>query len=88
MVKCGNDSTSNVILSNETSVSGEKPLHFFLERYMDAYALEVKEFVNAIEHNMTPPVTVVDGLRPVIMGLAAKKSMEEHRPVRLDEIVF
>jgi myo-inositol 2-dehydrogenase/D-chiro-inositol 1-dehydrogenase len=88
MVKCGNDSTSNVILSNETSVSGEKPLHFFLERYMDAYALEVKEFVNAIEHNMTTPVTVVDGLRPVIMGLAAKKSMEEHRPVRLDEIVF
>ena len=29
-------------------VEGEKPLYFFLERYMDAYANEVKAFVECV----------------------------------------
>ena len=28
-----------------------------------------------------------DGLKPVLMGLAAKKSSEEHRPVKISEIM-
>jgi len=31
-------------------------------------------------------VTGHDGRAPVVMGLAARKSFDEHRPVRLDEI--
>ena len=29
----------------------------------------------------------MDGLKPVLMGLAAKKSLEEHRPVKISEIM-
>ena len=31
---------------------------------------------------------VEDGLKPVLMGIAAKKSVLEHRPVKLSEIEF
>jgi myo-inositol 2-dehydrogenase/D-chiro-inositol 1-dehydrogenase len=33
-----------------------------------------------------PPVTGSDGRIPVVMGLAAKKSYQENRPVKLWEI--
>ena len=65
---------------------GEKPLYFFLERYMAAYAKEIKCFIDAIEKDTDTPLGVMDGLEPVLMGLAAKKSLEEHRPVKISEI--
>lgn len=43
-------------------------------------------FIDAIENNTDTPLGVEDGLKPVIMGLAAKKSVEEHRPVKISEI--
>ena len=42
--------------------------------------------------DMTPkpatptPVNANDGLQPVLIGLAAKKSVDEHRPVKIAEI--
>ena len=53
---------------------------------MDAYGKEVEAFVDAIEKNTDTPLGVEDGLKPVLMGLAAQKSLREHRPVRIDEI--
>ena len=55
---------------------------------MAAYAQEISEFVAAIENDTETPVGVEDGLKPVLMGLAAKKSVEEHRPVKISEIQF
>ena len=88
MVANANDSVSNAVISNADGVTGEKPLFFFLERYMAAYAQEISEFVAAIENDTETPVGVEDGLKPVLMGLAAKKSVEEHRPVKISEIQF
>lgn len=86
MVAVTNDSASSAVISNAEGVTGEKPLHFFLERYMAAYAKEIKCFIDAIEKDTDTPLGVMDGLEPVRMGLAAKKSLEEHRPVRISEI--
>ncbi len=86
MVATGNDTASAAVISNVDGVTGEKPLHFFLERYMDAYAKEIKCFIEAIENDSETPLGVEDGLQPVLMGLAAKKSLEEHRPVKISEI--
>ena len=88
MVATGNDSASMAVISNENGVTGEKPLYFFLERYMAAYAKEVKCFIKAIEEDTDTPLGVMDGLQPVLMGLAAKKSLEEHRPVKISEITM
>ena len=87
MVATANDSASLAVISNAGGVTGEKPLYFFLERYMAAYAKEVKAFIKAIEEDADIPVGVADGLQSVLMGLAAKKSWEEHRPVKISEII-
>ncbi len=86
MAAIDNDSRSLTKISNAQGVTGEKPLFFFLERYMDAYGKEVSEFIKAIVEGKDTPLGVEDGLKPVLMGLAAKKSLEEHRPVKISEI--
>lgn len=86
MVATANDTLSSAVLSTEAGVTGEKPLYFFLERYMDSFAKEMNCFIDAIENNTDTPLGVVDGLKPVMMGLAAKKSLMEHRPVKISEI--
>ena len=43
-------------------------------------------FVDAVLHDTPVPVTGYDGRVPVVMALAAQKSLAEHRPVRLSEI--
>jgi myo-inositol 2-dehydrogenase/D-chiro-inositol 1-dehydrogenase len=55
---------------------------------MQSFATEVKGFINAIENDTDTLVGVEDGLKPVLMGIAAKKSVLEHRPVKLSEIEY
>ncbi|WP_313070923.1 inositol 2-dehydrogenase [Lacrimispora sp.] len=88
MVATANDTESSAILSTADGVTGEKPLYFFLERYMQSFAKEVNCFIEAIENNTDTPLGVLDGLKPVLMGIAAKKSVEEHRPVKISEITM
>lgn len=88
MVATANDTLSTAVLSNAEGVTGEKPLYFFLERYMQSFATEVKGFISAIENDTDTLVGVEDGLKPVLMGIAAKKSVLEHRPVKLSEIEY
>ncbi len=88
MVATANDTESSAVLSTADGVTGEKPLYFFLERYMQSFAKEVNCFIEAIENNTDTPLGVLDGLKPVLMGIAAKKSVKEHRPVRISEITM
>lgn len=87
MVSVSNDTTSSAVISNSEGVMGEKPLYFFLERYMQSYAKEIRAFVQAIEQDTETPLGITDGLEAVRMGLAAKKSLAEHRPVKMAEIM-
>ena len=47
---------------------------------------EMKAFFEALNNDQAPPVTGNDGLAPVLIGLAAKKSLAEGRPVKISEI--
>ncbi len=86
MVTIDNNRANSHVYSNATGVHSEKPLYFFLERYMDAYAEEIRQFVACLVEDKVPPVSGVDGRIPVVMGLAAWKSYQENRPVQLSEI--
>lgn len=88
MVATTNDTESSAVLSTADGVTGEKPLYFFLERYMQSFAKEVNCFIQAIENDTDTPLGVLDGLKPVLMGIAAKKSVKEHRPVKISEITM
>ncbi len=83
-----NDMPSTAVLSTVDGVAGEKPLYFFLERYMASFSKEVSLFADAILNDTDVPVNINDGLQPVLIGKAAKKSLEENRPVRISEITF
>ena len=85
-VAIGNDTDSLAVISNADGVTAEKPKLFFLERYMGAYTAEVNSFIQAVENDTPTEVNVVDGLKPVLIGLAAKLSLKENRPVKIKEI--
>ncbi len=86
MVQAHNNTPDNDVYFNADGVHSAKPLYFFLERYMESFIVEMKEFVQSIRENTSPLVTGIDGRIPVVMGMAAKKSYLEHRPVRLSDI--
>ncbi|MDE5911540.1 MAG: inositol 2-dehydrogenase [Clostridia bacterium] len=86
-VAISNDCASNAVISNSAGVTAEKPLLFFLERYMQAYVNEINQFIDCIVNDKDVPVSIEDGLQAVVIGVAAKKSLQEGRPVRLDEII-
>ena len=85
-VSSGNWYPNAVTLSDADSVRRDLPLHFFMERYTESFALEMLAFVNAIEKGETVPVVGNDGRAPVLMALAGQRSMAENRPVRLAEV--
>jgi myo-inositol 2-dehydrogenase/D-chiro-inositol 1-dehydrogenase len=86
MIQAHNKTPDQDVYFNADGVHSSKPLYFFLERYMESYVAEMQEFVRSIRENISPPVTGIDGRIPVVIGMAAKKSYLEHRPVKLTEI--
>jgi len=87
MAQAENNFPNNHKLYTETGVSGDLPLHFFLERYDASYNQEIREFIDALVSGSAMPVDGEDGLISIAMGLAAKKSLEENRPVKMTEIL-
>jgi len=67
-------------------VRKDLPLNFFMERYRDSFAAELRCFVESVIHDRPTPVNGEDGRIPVVMGLAACKAYQERRSVRLAEV--
>lgn len=86
MVQAENVRESTVQFSHAETVQSDKPLYFFLERYMPAYAAEMRTFVDCLVNATPMPVNGQDGRAPILIAMAAKKSLDERRPVRLDEV--
>ncbi len=78
-----NETPNLTTLYNEEGVIREKPLYFFLERYNDAFIEEMNGFVTAVLEDKPTLVDATDGLKPVLIALAAKKSLETGMPVKL-----
>jgi myo-inositol 2-dehydrogenase / D-chiro-inositol 1-dehydrogenase len=57
--------------------------HFFLDRYVPSYLRQWEAFVDAARDGREPPVTIADGRAPLVIGLAAWRSLREGRPVGL-----
>lgn len=76
-----------VTISDGDSVRRDLPLNFFMDRYTESYVAEMRAFIDMIVNDKPSPVTGREGRVPVVMGLAARKSYLENRPVRLDEII-
>ena len=86
MVAVANNTANSSVYSNEEGVVSEKPLYFFLERYMDSFIAEMTDFIEAVREDKPTPVNALDGRKPVVIAMAANKSLRENRPVKLSEI--
>jgi myo-inositol 2-dehydrogenase/D-chiro-inositol 1-dehydrogenase len=76
--------TAVVRTANGTSMSALP--YFFLERYIPSYVREWAAFVDAVASGTAPPVTGADARAPLVIGLAAWRSLTEGRPVRVEEV--
>jgi myo-inositol 2-dehydrogenase/D-chiro-inositol 1-dehydrogenase len=85
-VSTGNCYPNQAVVSTSSAVRRDLPLHFFMDRYAESFARELRAFVKAVREGSPTPVTGMDGRVPVVMGLAARKSHDENRVVRLEEI--
>ncbi len=86
MVTVANPRTNTVTFSGNEGTRAASPPYFFVERYKEAFLSELQAFFACIQEDTSPPVTGEDGRAPVVMGLAALKSLRENRPVLLSEI--
>jgi len=81
-----NDLPSTTVISTAAGIYSDKPYSFFIERYDNSFVAEMKAFVEAIIYDKEPEVSGDDGLKPILIALAASKSYRINRPVKVCEI--
>jgi myo-inositol 2-dehydrogenase/D-chiro-inositol 1-dehydrogenase len=85
-VATANRHPNEAVVSTAACVRRDLPLNFFMERYIESFTEELRAFVRSVREGGAPTVTGADGRAAVVMAIAARKSYDEHRPVRLEEI--
>ena len=86
LARVENERANRVSIAKDRVVQEELPLYSFVERYREAYVKEMEGFIRCVLEDGVPEVTGVDGRMPVLIGHAARKSLEENRPVRVGEL--
>jgi myo-inositol 2-dehydrogenase/D-chiro-inositol 1-dehydrogenase len=80
----GNALENTLVQHDRHGSHGAPALHFFVERYEQAYLTEMRAFVECVRTGTTPPVTGIDGRVPLVMALAAERSRRTNAPVTID----
>ena len=86
MAASENPLSTTTLLRNESGTRAATLPYFFTERYIPSYVAGWEAFAEAVRNGRPSPVNGHDGRAPLVIGLAAWKSIREQRPVRTDEI--
>ncbi|MDZ4158367.1 MAG: Gfo/Idh/MocA family oxidoreductase, partial [Anaerolineaceae bacterium] len=76
--------TAMLVMTRQGVVHDTVP--YFMERFGEAYAEEIRDFVRCILEDRLPSVTGEDARAATAIGIAATRSLDEARPVLLSEI--
>jgi myo-inositol 2-dehydrogenase/D-chiro-inositol 1-dehydrogenase len=79
----GNPTPTSVSLWNENGRSSDRLMDFFVDRYAESFVIEMEAFIDCIRVGREPTATGLDGVRAIELALAAQRSLQERRPVRL-----
>jgi myo-inositol 2-dehydrogenase/D-chiro-inositol 1-dehydrogenase len=60
--------------------------HWFLDVFSEAYAAELTHFTAFLRGQAAADASLDDARAALVLALAAIRSVEEHRPVSLDEV--
>jgi myo-inositol 2-dehydrogenase/D-chiro-inositol 1-dehydrogenase len=83
MVRADNHTQTSVTAAGKNGYTTEPALPFFLERYADAYRLELDDFVRALQGARVQLATGEDGRRALLLADAAQKSLTSGSAVAL-----
>jgi len=86
MLQAGNHKPTEVVAWTSDSISGDKPEHFFLERYRAAYAIEMAHFFESLAQGTPPRTSIDDGVSALALAEAATLSWREGRIVDMSRM--
>ena len=86
MAASDNPGVTTTTLRTAAGSQGSTIPYFFLERYIPSYIAQWQDFVLTARGEAPSPVTIADGRAPLVLGLAAWKSIREGRPVGVGEV--
>ncbi|RFB78504.1 inositol 2-dehydrogenase [Methylovirgula sp. 4M-Z18] len=83
MIRAGNVHETSVEVATGQGFTGDPVQNFFLERYANAYRLELEAFINAVEKGVAPAPSGEDGLRAQLIADAATESWRAKKRVEI-----
>ena len=83
LLQCGNHRPTEVVQSDANGVRADKPEHFFLQRYREAYRLELAHFFECLQSGRPFRTTVADGVEAQKLADAATQSWQSGKVVPL-----
>lgn len=86
-VNVQNDTPNTVILADENGQTAEKPLFFYVNRYIASYTDEIHHFLDAIVNDKEITVTGKDGYYSFLIAKGCDLSLKEKRVVRMSEML-
>jgi myo-inositol 2-dehydrogenase/D-chiro-inositol 1-dehydrogenase len=63
-----------------------KPHHFFMDRFADAFRAELAAFTEVVAGTRPSPCPIADALETGWVAEACTLSLQQHRPVRIEEV--
>ena len=76
LLQCGNHRPTEVVQLDGDNEKRDKPEHFFLQRYRDAYRLELAHFFECLQSGSPFRTTVADGVEAQKLADAATQSWQ------------
>jgi scyllo-inositol 2-dehydrogenase (NAD+) len=59
---------------------------YFMERFREAYTLQLQNFAQNVLQDRQPPITIEDGLEALRLGVAATRAQQTGKTVRVAEV--
>jgi myo-inositol 2-dehydrogenase/D-chiro-inositol 1-dehydrogenase len=82
-LRADNVALSTVAFAGADGIVSDKPLPFFLERYAEAYRLELDHFIDALARGTPPLPGGSDGVKALALADAALQSLRTRRAIAL-----
>lgn len=86
MLRVENDTETRVERAGAEGFRRDPAMHFFLERYREAYRLQIDDLVRALSGDSHGLADGNDGLQALRLAEAADRSMRTRLPISLDSI--
>ena len=83
MARAENRTPTTLEVMDKDGALSDKPLHFFLERYADAYRLEFDHFLDCVIDGAAPLTGGEEGRRALELADAALESVKTGKPVKV-----